>query len=68
MTRKFRTADYEKTLNLQITLRDVLPPEHLARFIVDVVAQLDLQPIYKQYKNQGAPPYAPEVLLGLLFS
>ncbi len=66
MTRKFRTADYEKTLDLQITLRDVLPPEHLARFIVDVVAQLDLQPIYKQYKDQGAPPYAPEVVLGLL--
>ena len=42
MARKFRTADYEKTLNLQITLRDVLPPDHLARFIVDVVAQLDL--------------------------
>jgi transposase len=67
MTRKFRTADYEKTLGLQITLRDVLPPDHLARFIVDVVAQLDLRPVYKQYSDQGAPPYAPEVLLGLLF-
>jgi transposase len=67
MTRKFRTADYDKTLDLQITLRDILPPEHLARFIVDIVAQLDLQPIYKKYSDQGAPPYAPEVLLGLLF-
>jgi transposase len=67
MTRKFRTADYEKTLNLQITLRDVLPPDHLARFIVVLVSQLDLQPIYKQYSDQGAPPYAPEILLGLLF-
>jgi len=67
MTRKFRTADYEKTLELQITLRDVLPPDHLARFIVDIVAQLDLRPIYKKYRDQGAPPYAPEVLLGLLF-
>ena len=67
MARKFKTADYEKTLALQITLRDVLPPDHLARFIVDVVAQLDLQPIYKKYSDQGAPPYAPEVLLGLLF-
>lgn len=66
MARKFRTADYEKTLNLQITLRDVLPPDHLARFIVDVVAQLDLSAIYKKYSDQGAPPYAPEVLLGLL--
>lgn len=67
MTRKFKTADYDKTLDLQITLRDVLPPDHLARFIVDIVAQLDLQPIYKKYRDQGAPPYAPEVLLGLLF-
>jgi len=67
VTRKFKTADYEKTLNLQITLRDVLPPDHLARFLVDIVAQLDLSVIYKKYSDQGAPPYAPEVLLVLLF-
>jgi hypothetical protein len=42
MKRKFRTADYEKTLELQIALRNVLPPEHLARFIVVIVSQLDL--------------------------
>jgi transposase len=67
MTRKFKTADYEKTLDLQISLRDVLPPDHLARFIVNVIVQLDLSAIYNQYSDQGAPPYAPEVLLGLLF-
>ena len=67
MTRKFKTPNYEKTLDLQISLREVLPPDHLARFIVDVVAQLDLSKIYQQYSEQGAPPYAPEVLLGLLF-
>jgi transposase len=67
MTRKFKTPNYEQTLDLQISLREVLPPDHLARFIVDVVAQLDLSEIYQQYSEQGAPPYAPEVLLGLLF-
>ena len=67
MTRKFKTADYEKTLDLQISLRDALPPEHLARFIVDVVAELDLSQIYRRYAATGAPPYAPEVMLGLLF-
>ena len=67
MTRKFKTPNYEKTLDLQISLREVLPSDHLARFIVDVVAQLDLSEIYKQYGEKGAPPYAPEVLLGLLF-
>ncbi len=66
MSRKFRTPDYEKTLELQITLREVLPPEHLAHFVVDIVSQLDLSEIYKQYGEQGAPPYAPELLLGLL--
>ena len=67
MARKFRTAEYEKTLNLQITMRDVLPLDHLARFIVAVIGQLDLSAIYKKYREQGAPPYAPELLLGLLF-
>lgn len=67
MIRKFKTADYEKTLDLQISVRDVLPSNHLVRFTVDVIAQLDLSAIYKQYSDQGAPPYAPEVLLGLLF-
>jgi transposase len=67
MTRKFKTPNYEETLDLQISLRDVLPPDHLARFIVDVVNQLDMSEIYRQYSDQGAPPYAPEVLLGLLF-
>jgi transposase len=67
MTRKFKTADYEKTLDLEINLRDVLPLEHLSRFIVDVIAQLDLIGIYNQYGELGAPPYAPEILLGLLF-
>lgn len=66
MTRKFKTPNYEETLDLQISLRDVLPPDHLARFIVDVVSQLELSEIYRQYSDQGAPPYAPEVLLGLL--
>ncbi len=66
MTRKFRTADYDATLNVKVSLGDVLPPEHLARFIVDIISQLDLSPIYQQYSEEGAPPYAPELLLGLI--
>jgi transposase len=67
MTRKFKTANYEETLNLKVSLSDVLPPEHFARFTVDLVSQLDLSKIYQQYKDEGAPPYAPEVMLSLLF-
>ena len=67
MKRKFRTTDYEEVLDLQISLRDALPLDHFARFVVVIVAQLDLRSIYKKYSEQGAPPYAPEILLGLLF-
>ena len=67
MTRKFKTADYNATLNLTIRLEEALPPNHLARFIVDVIAQLDLRQIYARYAPVGGEPIAPEILLGLLF-
>jgi transposase len=66
MSRKFKTADYEATLDLTITLREALPPDHLARFIVDVATQLDFSKFYARYAATGAPPYAPELLFALL--
>jgi len=67
MTRKFSTVDYEKALDQTITIRDVLPPDHLARFIVRVISWLDLSAIYAKYSDEGGEAYAPELLLGLLF-
>lgn len=67
MSRKFTTVDYETTLNLTISLREALPPNHLARFIVDVIAQLDLSALYARYAPVGGEALAPEILLGLLF-
>jgi hypothetical protein len=45
MTRKFSRIDYEKALDQTITIRDVLPPNHLARFIVRVISMLDASAI-----------------------
>ena len=67
MTRKFKTVDYEATLNLTVSLREALPPNHLARFVADVIAQLDLSSLYVRYGTRGGEPFAPEMLLGLLF-
>ena len=67
MTRKFSKVDYEKALDQTITIRDVLPPDHLARFIVRVISWLDLSSIYAKYSDEGGEAYAPEMLLGLLF-
>jgi transposase len=67
MTRKFRTPDYEATLNSTVSLREALPANHLARFVVDVIAQLDLGLLYARYAPIGGEALAPEILLGLLF-
>jgi transposase len=67
MARRFKMVDYEKALDQTVTIRDVLPPDHLARFIARVVLLLDLSAIYAQYAPVGGEAYAPELLLGLLF-
>jgi transposase len=67
MARKFKKPDYEEVLKQTISLEEALPANHLARFVVDVIAQLDLSPIYAQYAPTGGEPIAPEILLGLLF-
>jgi transposase len=67
MSRKFKSANYEETLNQTIRLGEALPPQHLARFVVDMIAQLDLSKIYAGYAPVGGEAIAPEILLGLLF-
>jgi len=67
MARQFNTVDYRASLNQTITIGDCLPDEHLARFIVNIIAKLDLNAIYSQYSNRGGKPIAPEILLGLIF-
>ncbi len=67
MSRKFRAANYEEPLNQTIRLAEALPEQHLARFVVDLIVQLDLSHIYAQYAPQGGEAIAPEILLGLLF-
>lgn len=66
MPRKFKTVDYEATLDQQVSLRECLPPEHLARFIARVITALDLSDIYGAYSAKGGTAIAPEVLLGVL--
>jgi transposase len=67
MTRKFTKPDYTATSNIQISLGEAIPVNHLARFVVDMVAQLDLSAIYKRYGVRGGEAIAPEALLALIF-
>lgn len=67
MTRKFKKPDYTATPNILISLGEAIPANHLARFVVDMVAQLDLSAIYKRYGVRGGEAIAPEALLALIF-
>jgi transposase len=53
MARRFKVIDYEKALDQTITIRDVLPPDHLARFIVRMISWLDVSAIYAKYSDEG---------------
>ncbi len=66
MSRTFKTVDYEAALDLTVRLGECLPPDHLARFVVDSVALLDLAALYAHYGSRSGEPYAPAVLLTLL--
>lgn len=66
-SRRFITVDYKQALEQTVVMREVLPSDHLACFVVEVIAQLDLSCIYAHYGVRGGKAYAPEVLLGLLF-
>ena len=67
MARRFKPMDYDKALDQTVTIRDVLPPDHLARFLVEVIALLDVTAFYARYAPVGGEAYAPELLLSLLF-
>jgi hypothetical protein len=60
MSRKCKTADDEATRNAPVTLRACLPPDPVARFIVDVIAHLDLSTISAHDGPRGGEAIAPD--------
>jgi transposase len=66
--RTFRSYEPDQILLLPPSLRDWLPGGHLAYFILDVVASLDLSGILNSYGGpaRGTVPYDPKMMVGLL--
>ena len=62
----FRPIDRATPYLLPPSVEDWLPKEHLARFVVDIVDQLDLSALTGQYRGSGSAAYHPAVILGLL--
>ena len=64
MTR-FVTVNRDTAYLLPPSVDDWLPKDHLARFVVEIVDQLDLSKLTRQYRGSGSDAYHPSVMLGL---
>lgn len=68
MSKQFRPWNPDQSFLFPPAPRDWLPENHLAYFLLDVVPQMDLQPILLPYQaeERGQPPYHPTMLVTLL--
>ena len=62
----FRPIDRDTGFLLPPSVDEWLPQRHLARFVVEVVDQLDLSAMEKAYRGSGSASYHPAMLLALL--
>jgi len=62
----FRPIDRDTGFLMPPSVDEWLPERHLARFVVDVVAGLDLRAMTSTYRGSGEAPYHPRLLLGIV--
>ena len=62
----FREFDREASFLLPPSIDEWLPEKHLARFIAEIIAKLDLSAMVKSYRGSGSKSYHPQVLLGVI--
>ena len=65
--RLFKTPDRTQISMMPPSIEEWLPETHLARFIVEIIDQLDLKTLYDSYGLKGSTAYDPKMLLCLLF-
>ena len=62
----FRPIDRHTAYLLPPSVEDWLPERHLARFVVEIVDQLDVSAMSGAYRGSGSASYHPRLLVGLL--
>src|SRR5262245_15268530 len=63
---RFVPVDRDTSYLLPPSVDDWLPDDHLARFVVEVIEQMDLSELTRKYAGRGSAAHHPAVLLGLL--
>jgi transposase len=67
MTPQFAQCDRDTLYLMPPSIQDWLSHNHLARFVVDIVSQLDVWPLVSAYAGRDSDAYPPGMLLALLF-
>jgi transposase len=62
----FRPVDRDTGFLMPPSVDEWLPERHLARFVVEVIAGLDLRAMTGDYRGSGEASYHPSIVLGLL--
>jgi transposase len=62
----FRLIDRDTGFLMPPSVDEWLPERHLARFVVEVIAGLDLREMTGSYRGSGEASYHPQLLLGLI--
>jgi transposase len=68
MAQNFLTCDREQSFLLPPDLRDWLPEDHLAWFVIDTVGVMDLSGFYAGYREDGLgrAAYEPSMMVALI--
>jgi transposase len=68
MAQNFIVCDREQVLLLPPSVREWLPDDHLALFVIDAVGQLDLEAFYGSYRRDGhgRAAHDPAMMVALL--
>src|ERR687897_2281629 len=68
MAQRFVACDREQSFLMPPDVREWLPEDHLAWFVIDAVGEMDLAAFYAAYRHDGRsrPPYDPAMMVALL--
>lgn len=67
MEPRFKDCDRDTLFLMPPSVDDWVSENHLSRFVVDIVARLDLSPIINAYAGRGSDAYPPSMMVALLF-
>ena len=68
MAQNFIECDREQLLLMSPSLREWLPENHLAWFVIDAVKDIDLSPFYARYRQDGwgRAAYDPAMMVAIV--